>query len=117
MPNILFSYMYRDSANYKNHGEVVFANPNNMKISEISMEIEDKLMDGEWFHAHRWHLPDLHFEKWDSEIDHDFHEFKEVEETEELVTDRRTIDEFLNSIPHFMESPSAPNHPPEPRRQ
>lgn len=101
--------MYRDGANYKSHGEVVFDNPNHRKLSDIAEAIKAKLLDGEWFYTHKWGLPDLHFEKWDIEIDHDFHEFEGVEETEKEVTDNRTIDGFLSSIPSFMESASAPS--------
>lgn len=111
MPNILFSYLYRDGANYKNYGEVVFANPTNLSLTTIKETIESKLLDGEWFYAHKWNLPDLHFEKWDIEIDHTFHEFEGVEETDRAPTDTRTINEFIVSLPSFMESLPSFHHP------
>jgi len=111
MPNILFSYLYRDGANYKNYGEVVFTNPTNLSLTTVKETIESKLLDGEWFYAHKWYLPDLHFEKWDIEIDHSFHEFEDVEETDRAPTDTRPIDEFLASLPSFMESLPSLHHP------
>ena len=98
MPNILFSYLYRDGANYKNYGEVVFANPQDIEISQVEEAIGASLIDGEWFHAKPWQLPDLHFEKWDEEIDHQLHEFESVTHTTAPPTDSRTIAQFLQSI-------------------
>ncbi|MFN8322319.1 MAG: hypothetical protein U0T74_06625 [Chitinophagales bacterium] len=98
MSNILFLYMYRDGANYKNHGEVVFANPQKLELSSITTAIESALIDGAWFYVKPWNLPDLHFEKWDDDIDHTFHEFESVSYTNELPTDNRTIEQFLLQI-------------------
>jgi hypothetical protein len=75
--NLKFCYQYRDGANYKNYNEVVFLNDTGRTIKEIEATIKRALIDGEWFIAVDWKLPDLHFieYKWDSEIDHDWHEF------------------------------------------
>ncbi|HWB65001.1 MAG TPA: hypothetical protein VG603_15895 [Chitinophagales bacterium] len=75
MPNILLNYCYRDYGNWKNYNEVVFANPDNLGLEEIEKALRDKCMDEEWFLASRWGLKDLHFEKWDDENDHPYHEF------------------------------------------
>ncbi len=85
MPNIKFSYLYRDAGNYKNYGSVIFANPNNLSLEHLLELIRPKLIDGTWFHAKEWGLPDLHFDRWDEELDHGFHEFEGVEFTEEEV--------------------------------
>ena len=98
MPNILLLYMYRDGANYKNHGEVVFANPLNLELSGITAAIQSTLIDGAWFYVKTWNLLDLHFEKWDDEIDHTFHEFESVSYTNAPPTDNRTIEQFLLQI-------------------
>lgn len=98
MQNILFSYLYRDGANYKNYSEVVFANPDNIDVSQVKEAISTSLVDGEWFYAKPWQLPDLHFEKWDEEIDHQLHEFESVAYTSEAPTDYRTIAQFLAEI-------------------
>ncbi len=99
MPNIQFNYMYRDGANYKNHGEAIFPNPENIDLQEAEKIIRAKLIDEEWFYVNEWGLKDLHFEKWDNEIDHTWHEFEGLEPTNELPTDARTLKRFLESIP------------------
>ncbi len=85
MPNIKFSYLYRDAGNYKNYGQVIFANPNNLSLEQVTELIKSKLIDGQWFYAKEWGMPDLHFDRWDEELDHGFHEFEGVEFTEEAA--------------------------------
>lgn len=83
MPNIKFSYLYRDAGNYKNYGHVIFANPNNFSLEQVMELIKPKLIDGQWFYTKEWGLPDLYFDRWDQELDHGFHEFEGVEFTDE----------------------------------
>lgn len=98
--NIKFHYLYRDGANFKQFKEVVFSNPNEIKLRKIETIIKDHLIDECWFVAKDWSLPDLHFKEynWDNEIDHDWHEFESVEGTDEKATEAYTIDEFLADI-------------------
>ena len=98
MNNIKLSYRYRDYANYKNHGEVIFSNPENLSVTDINHIIQENLIDGQWFYASKWEVKDLHFDKYDDEIDHAFHEFDTVESTEEEANDERTILEFINIL-------------------
>ena len=95
--NIKFSYLYRDGANYKQFNEVVFSNLTNLTLKEIEATFKEKLIDGQWFVAKDWKLLDMHFKKytWDSKIDHDWHEFEEVGETSEDVTEENNIEDFL----------------------
>ena len=83
MPNIKLSYLYRDSANYKNHSSIIFNNPTNIALAEIEAAIRSKLIDDTWFYADKWNLPDLHSGKWDNAIDHTWHEFDGIEFTDE----------------------------------
>jgi len=101
--NIKLCYLYRDYCNYKNHNEVVFTNPDNLSIDQISTSLTEKLMDGEWFYASQWGLKDLHFEKWDDEADHPYHEFDYIEITQEPATHEKTITQFINEIPNFTQ--------------
>jgi len=98
--NLKFSYLYRDGANYKNYNEVIFSNPNNRPVGEVDAIIKEGLIDRTWFVAKKWHLPDMHFLEypWDSEIDHQWHEFEFIEETSELVTENISVEDFLNRI-------------------
>jgi len=82
MPNIKFNYLYRDSANYKKYGSVVFANPNNIELSEVEALIRSKLIDGEYFYADEWRLPELFLETVDFRVDPTWYEFENVEYTD-----------------------------------
>lgn len=98
--NIKFSYLYRDAANYKNYNEVVFDNAENLPIQSIETVIKENLIEGQWFIAREWNLPDMHFKNypWDSEIDHDWHEFDSLEETTNSATGNISMESFLNKI-------------------
>lgn len=95
MNNIEFNYRYRDYANYKNHGYVIFSNTENISLEKIKAAIESKLIPDDLFVANKWQIPDLHFEKWDAETDHNYHEFSFVQLTSDTPTDARDIKEFL----------------------
>lgn len=99
-PNVKFCYQYRDGANYKNYNEVVFLNDTGKTIAEIKDIIKKALINGEWFIAENWKLPDLHFieYKWDLEIDHDWHEFISIDCIDELQTSSFLLSAFLKSI-------------------
>ena len=98
--NIKFTYLYRDGANYKNYNELIFDNDNARPKEQIETMIMNSLVDEMWFVAKDWNLPDMHFQEypWDSEIDHDWHEFDTLEETSELATENIPIEDFLNLI-------------------
>lgn len=81
--NIKFSYLYRDAGNYKKFSEVIFANPNSLSIQDMEHLIRSKLIDGEWFYAKDWGLPNLYFDDWIEDMDHGFHEFESLTFTEE----------------------------------
>jgi hypothetical protein len=97
MPNIKFNYMYRDYANYKNHGEAIFTNPDKYSLEQVRCTLENYRIDGEWFYASRWGLKDLHFDKYDDENDHPYHTYDGVELTEEVTTDG-SVTEFLERV-------------------
>ena len=96
--NIKFSYLYRDYANYKNHGAVILPNPNAIALKEIEAIIKSHLIDNTWFYSIEWNVPDLHFDSWDPEDDHFLHEFGSVEETEEPTHSDIGIDLFLSQV-------------------
>ena len=96
--NIRFSYLYRDFSNYKKFNEIVFLNPTNKSSEEISNFIKCHLIEGKWFYASEWNVPDLHFDNWNSEDDHFLHEFHSVDETYEQPANNNTIEEFFTTI-------------------
>ena len=94
MPNIQLSYLYRDSGNYKNFGSVVFANSSNIELSIVEKRIKSRLIDGTWFCAHHWQLPDLRFINV-NESDSTWHEFESVEYTELPANTPQNVDELM----------------------
>ena len=98
MPNIRLNYRYRDYANYKNHGEIVFTNPDMFSLEQIDATLRTHLLDDEYFYASRWGVKDLHFEKYDDELDHPYHEYTSVELTEEIATEDITMTELLEKV-------------------
>jgi len=96
--NIRFSYLYRDYGNYKLFGETIFSNPEKLSLLEIENQIKANLIDREFFNPEAWGIERLKFENYNSEQDHDWHEFERVEFTEENTTARTTISSLLKSI-------------------
>lgn len=89
--NTLFSYMYRDASNYKQHGEVVFRGtftPAQEKALKAALE------DGEFFNAKVVKVPEVFFETC-GEDDHGWHEFVSLSRTNKKPTDGRKFVEFL----------------------
>ena len=97
--NIKFGYLYRDAGNYKSWGEVIFANPSELSPKRIESLVRKRLFDSEYFVAKDVNVPSLFFAIFDPELDHSWHEFFHIEETEELPNDiaERTIEEFVPS--------------------
>lgn len=95
--NIQFKYLYRDGANYKQFHHEIFSNERNLSLEEIDKRIQDCLIDGENFYCDKWGLKDLHYFLWDNEIDHMWHEFESIEETEKAST-KGDIHDFLSHI-------------------
>jgi hypothetical protein len=98
--NIKFEYLYRDAGNYKNWGEVFFFNPNNLTVELITSMAEKALIDKSFFVADSMSIPDLHFEEYNPQLDHDWHEFHAFTSTEEAPNDllNRNIEDFIKSL-------------------
>jgi len=95
--NIKFEYLYRDAANYKQFGEVIFSNPSAMELATIDAQIRKQLIDNEWFYPAKWGLKDLHYFAWDVELDHIFHEYIGIFPTDEPATEM-DVRAFLEKI-------------------
>lgn len=91
--NIKFNYLYRDGGNYKNFGSVILSNFNNVDITKVDHYIRHNLIDGEYFSAKNWNIPDLSFEIPNFD-DHEFHEFENVEITNDNLH-HMALEEFL----------------------
>ena len=99
--NIKFSYLYRDAGNYKNYGEVVFHNPNDLSFKEIEGLIRSKLIEGQWFVVKDWNLPDLHFDRYDEDLDHGWHEFEGISYTNDPVNSDISLEYFIKLIQEY----------------
>lgn len=97
MHNIKLKYIYRDFGNYKNYGEAIYFNPDNIRIEEIAVLLRSHLIDGEWFYASRWGVPDLHFERYDDMLDHPMHSYIGLERTDEPATEG-TVNELMKLV-------------------
>lgn len=95
--NIKFNYLYRDAGNYKINGSIIFPNPENLSVIELEKEIRSCLIDSEFFDPHDFYIPKLELSDfpYDSELDHSWHEFDSIEETDDVTTDNRSIQGFI----------------------
>lgn len=114
--NTRFEYMYRDSANWKNFGSVVFAGG---LTPEIRVRFDSLFEPGDSFIAQQIGIPEVFL--WDPTVDYDrddppaglmpgnyvigdedhcFHEFCGIEEVsdDETPTDPRTIAQFVEDV-------------------
>ena len=92
--NVKFHYLYRDGANYKQYNFEVFSNNDGLLIEEIESHIKSALIEDSWFYTDKWRLKDIHLYNWDESIDHRWHEFDFVENTNEMAT--------VGDIPDFI---------------
>jgi hypothetical protein len=107
MPNISFSYLYRDSSNYKNDKTIIFANPDDIPLLQIKEAITVTLIDGEYFYHDAFGLPSLFFNGECLEKDPSWHEFLEVSNAIERPTESISITEFLQRINAVSISPKS----------
>ena len=98
--NVCFEYLYRDAGNYKNWGDVIFSNPKDLAIAGIMAEVQGALFEGCYFLAKQTRVPDLHFDKYDPDLDHGWHEAYSFTSTSRQATDPdgRTIEEFIDCL-------------------
>jgi len=98
--NTRFEYLYRDAGNFKNWGDIIFANPSDIPISVITQRAHKTLIDQSYFVARKADIPDLHFPDYNNDLDHEWHEFHLFAETNDSPTDmkNRSVDEFLQDL-------------------
>lgn len=98
--NIRLEYLYRDSGNFKNWGEVIFINKNNYDPLYLEKEAEKLLMDGMFFIADKAKVPNLRFHDYKESLDHNWHEFRSFQSCPSETTDlySRDITEFIESF-------------------
>jgi hypothetical protein len=98
MPNIKFNYLYRCSGNYKKFTSVIFSNPTDVELSALEAIIKFKLIDETWFYADLWALPETFTDIADFRIDPTWHEFENIEYTNEPADDRHSLIAFVERL-------------------
>lgn len=93
--NVKLEYLYRDGANYKQYGYVVFSQAHQNDIDVLCENVRDALIQGEYFVPDLAGLPNLYFDIYDPFLDHDWHEFIGLSFTTDEPTDARTIETFV----------------------
>ncbi len=98
--NVRFEYLYRDSGNFKNWGEVVFSNPRGVPVNIVAAMAEQVLIDRTFFVTAKADVPDLHFADHNEDLDHGWHETHAFLPTDEPPNDvrNRDIEEFVESL-------------------
>ncbi len=100
--NILFEYLYRDGANYKEWGNIVFSNPEQLPVVEIDKRLRQAFEPDSLFIADQVDVPEVFLFR-DGDLtanDHCYHEYDHVEVSDKPVTDvyDRTVNEFLLQV-------------------
>lgn len=109
--NIEFAYLYRDGGNFKNFGNVVFSNLEDIDTEFLLKAISEALVDGTFFEARAVEIPNLFFEHlpFDPDLDHGWHEFERLQATPAAITDegRRDIGNFIAQMREARRRTSA----------
>lgn len=102
MNNIRFNYLYRDGANYKSWGEVIFSNLEKISLDEIEEKLLKAFLPDKQFVASQIAIPDKFLFSGGkfTKHDHCYHEFDCIEVCEEDSTDDlgRSIAVFLQEV-------------------
>ena len=96
--NIKMTYLYRDGGNYKTWQEVVFTNHSGKTAEQLTDEIKQRLISGQFFDQGRAPIPFEYPDSYDPELDHTWLEFDSLKETpigDNIVGD---IMEFVESL-------------------
>lgn len=98
--NIRFEYLYRDAGNNKNWGEIVFTNTHNLSSESIAKKPQDNLIDGSYFYACKVDVAELFFDSFDSDLDHDWHEFHAITCCSDEANDKqgRDVSGFIQEL-------------------
>jgi hypothetical protein len=86
------------AATIKKYNSIIFNNPHNINLAELSAMIHSKLIDNTWFYTDQWNLPDLKPDTFNPNTDPIWHEFESFNYTNESVTFSCTIAQFMANI-------------------
>lgn len=98
LPNIEFSYLYRDGSNCKRYGSVIFANPERLDCEEFAEQLAETMDENTYFIAGQVGIPEVFHWLTDypvTELDHCWHESDSVVATERDATTNETAAQLL----------------------
>ena len=102
MDCVRFNYLYRDGANFKRWGEVLFSNPKEISLQDIEARLSRAFLPDGQFIASQVGIPEVFLFRSSkmTAYDHCFHEFDSVEFCQKSPTDvhNRSIDMFLANV-------------------
>lgn len=102
MDCVRFNYLYRDGANFKRWGEVLFSNPKEISLKDIGARLLRAFLPDSQFIAGQIRIPEVFLFRASkmTAYDHCFHKFDSVEFCQETPTDvyNRSIDIFLADV-------------------
>jgi len=102
MSNIKFNYLYRDGANSKSWGAIIFTNPEQLTLDEIEKGLIAAFLPDKLFIASQISIPERFlFARGNfTRFDHCYHEFDTVEICQDKPTDSlsRSIMDFLKDV-------------------
>jgi len=78
--------------------EIIFSNPDDLRLGEIEYQLKSRLTNQEYFHHSHFMVPPLYGEYPDFDKNPEVHEFVRVELTDEKTTDKRSISDFITNI-------------------
>lgn len=96
--NISFEYLYRDAGNYKLYGTIVFKNENNVPLIFLHRAIEACLYQRIYFIPELLEIPRLKFRDYNEDLDHFWHEFDSISETDFPHTAGKTVSKFFELL-------------------
>lgn len=97
--NVILEYLYRDSGNNKVWGKELFSNKYNFDRHDLLKMIRENLIDGEFFIAEQVGLTPLYFEKCDYELDHGWHEFFDIKQSDNKSGSyKKDIMQFIENL-------------------
>jgi hypothetical protein len=100
--SIKFVYLYRDASNYKQWGDVTFANLDGLDLDGLNRRLLRAMMIDSTFVADQIRVPDIFlFDSFPiNQDDHCLHEFDSLEIVGERPNDRyrRSISEFVREV-------------------
>jgi len=96
--NIKMTYLYRDAGNYKHWFEVLFPNPAGLSVEQLTKDIKQRLISGEYFDQSQAPVPFEYPESYEPDSDHTWLEFYSFEEVEDHAETQHDIRDFIASL-------------------